>query len=74
MVTPRCFGRGRRATIWRTRLHAANAALLFWFLFRTTGSRGRNFFVAALFAWHPHALEAVAWIAARKACSAACSS
>ena len=47
-------------------LHAANAALLFWALFRLTGSRWRSFFVAALFAWHPTRVEAVAWIAARK--------
>jgi protein O-mannosyl-transferase len=47
-------------------LHAANAGLLFWILFRTTGSRWRSFFVAALFAWHPTRVEAVAWIAARK--------
>lgn len=47
-------------------LHAANAALLFWVLFRLTGSRGRSAFVAALFAWHPTRVEAVAWITARK--------
>ena len=47
-------------------LHAANVGLLFWVLFRMTGSRWRSFFVAALFAWHPTRVEAVAWIAARK--------
>ena len=47
-------------------LHAANAALLFWILARMTGSRGRSFFVAALFAFHPLRVESVAWIAARK--------
>ena len=47
-------------------LHAVNAALLFWVLFRLTGSMGRSVFVAALFAWHPTRVEAVAWIAARK--------
>ena len=47
-------------------LHATNAALLFWALFRMTGSRWRSFFVAALFAWHPTRMEAVAWITARK--------
>ena len=47
-------------------LHAANAALLFWALFRLTGSRWRSLFVAALFAWHPTRVEAVAWISARK--------
>ena len=47
-------------------LHAANAGLLFCVLFRLTGSRWRSAFVAALFAWHPTRVEAVAWIAARK--------
>ena len=47
-------------------LHAANAALLFWALFRLTGSRWPSAFAAALFAWHPTRVEAVAWIAARK--------
>ena len=47
-------------------LHAANAGLLFWVLFRMTGARWPSFFAAALFAWHPTRVEAVAWIAARK--------
>ncbi len=47
-------------------LHAANAGILYWVLFRLTGARWRSFFVAALFAWHPTRVEAVAWIAARK--------
>lgn len=47
-------------------LHAANAGILYWVLFRLTGTRWRSFFVAALFAWHPTRVEAVAWIAARK--------
>ena len=47
-------------------LHAVNAALLFWFLFRATGSRGRSFFVAALFAIHPLRIESVVWITERK--------
>lgn len=47
-------------------LHAANAALLFWALFRLTGSRWRSAFVAALFAWHPLRVESVAWITERK--------
>ena len=47
-------------------LHAANAALLFWALFRMTGSRWRSAFVAALFAWHPLRVESVAWITERK--------
>ena len=47
-------------------LHAVNTVLLFGVLFRMTGSRWRSAFVAALFAWHPTRVEAVAWIAARK--------
>ena len=47
-------------------LHAANAALLFWALFRLTGSRWRSAFAAALFAWHPLRVESVAWITERK--------
>ena len=67
MVDAALFGPGPQGHhLANVLLHAANAALLFWFLFRTTGSRGRSFFVAALFAWHPTRVEAVAWIAARK--------
>ena len=47
-------------------LHTANAALLFWVLFRMTGSKWRSFFVAALFALHPLRVESVAWITERK--------
>ena len=47
-------------------LHALNAALLFWVLFRFTGFRWRSAFVAALFALHPLRVESVAWIAERK--------
>ncbi len=47
-------------------LHIANTLLLFWLLFRTTGSRVRSAFVAALFAVHPLHVESVAWIAERK--------
>ncbi len=61
------FGPGPRGHhLVNVLLHAANAALLFWALFRLTGSRWRSFFVAALFAWHPTRMEAVAWITARK--------
>lgn len=47
-------------------LHAANAVLLYWALVRLTGRRWPCFFAAALFAWHPTRVEAVAWITARK--------
>ena len=47
-------------------LHTTNVLLLFWVLFRMTGSRWRSFFVAALFAFHPLRVESVAWITARK--------
>lgn len=47
-------------------LHTANVLLLFWILFRMTGSCWRSAFVAALFAVHPLRVEAVVWITARK--------
>lgn len=47
-------------------LHALNAALLFWALWRATGYAGRSFMVAALFAVHPINVESVVWIAERK--------
>ena len=47
-------------------LHAANGALLFWWLLRATGSRFRSALVAALFVAHPLHVESVAWVAERK--------
>ena len=47
-------------------LHAANAGLLGWFLFRLTGFRWRSLAVAALFAVHPLRVESVVWITERK--------
>lgn len=47
-------------------LHAFNAVLLFLFLYKMTGSMGRSFVVAALFAVHPINVEPVAWISERK--------
>ena len=47
-------------------LHALNAAVLFAVLFTMTGARWRSALVAALFAWHPLAVESVAWVAERK--------
>lgn len=47
-------------------LHAANAALLFWVLFRLTGARWRSAFAAAFFAIHPLRVESVVWITERK--------
>ncbi|MGO9127802.1 MAG: tetratricopeptide repeat protein [Terriglobales bacterium] len=47
-------------------LHALNAMLLFWVLWRATGSTGRSWMVAALFALHPLNVESVAWVAERK--------
>src|SRR5271166_50120 len=47
-------------------LHAVNALLLFWVLWKATGYMGRSWMVAALFALHPINVESVAWIAERK--------
>jgi tetratricopeptide (TPR) repeat protein len=46
--------------------HIVNAMLLFWVLLRATGSVGRSWMVAALFALHPINVESVAWISERK--------
>ena len=47
-------------------LHAVNAALLFWLLWKMTGAQWRSVGVAALFAWHPLHVESVAWVSERK--------
>ncbi len=47
-------------------LHALNAVLLFFVLWRATGYAGRSFMVAALFAVHPLNVEPVVWISERK--------
>jgi protein O-mannosyl-transferase len=47
-------------------LHALNAILLFFVLWKVSGSQARSFVVAALFAVHPLNVEAVAWAAERK--------
>src|SRR5574341_837828 len=46
--------------------HAANAALLYFALWRMTGFVWRSAFVAALFAVHPLHVESVACVAERK--------
>ena len=46
--------------------HAANALLLFLFLFRATHKLWPAAMAAALFAWHPLHVESVAWVSERK--------
>jgi protein O-mannosyl-transferase len=47
-------------------IHAANALLLFWLLWRVTGATWRSLIAASLFALHPLNVESVAWVAERK--------
>ena len=47
-------------------LHALNAFLLFWLLWKASGYPGRSLMVGALFALHPINVESVAWISERK--------
>jgi tetratricopeptide (TPR) repeat protein len=47
-------------------LHAVNAALLYAWLWRTTGAAGRAAMATALFALHPLRVESVVWVAERK--------
>lgn len=47
-------------------LHAANALLLFWILFRLFHAPLAAFFAAALWSLHPLRVESVVWIAERK--------
>jgi Flp pilus assembly protein TadD len=47
-------------------LHLINVLLLFWLLYRMTGSTWRSALVAALFAVHPLNVESVAWVSERK--------
>lgn len=46
--------------------HAVNSVLLFFLIFRMTGSFWKSGFVAALFAVHPLHVESVAWASERK--------
>jgi len=47
-------------------IHALNVTLLFFLLYRMTGSLGRSLVVSALFAVHPLQVDTVAWVAERK--------
>jgi tetratricopeptide (TPR) repeat protein len=47
-------------------IHAANTALVFWLLLRTTQTRWPSAMVAALFSLHPLHVESVAWASERK--------
>jgi len=47
-------------------LHTANVVLLLLLLSSMTSRLWPSALVAALFAWHPHRVESVAWIAERK--------
>ncbi|HVS73628.1 MAG TPA: tetratricopeptide repeat protein [Phycisphaerae bacterium] len=46
--------------------HAVAACVLFWFLWRATGTRWPAFIAALLWAVHPLRVESVAWVTERK--------
>lgn len=46
--------------------HIVNALLLFWILYKLTGSIGASSFIAFVFALHPLRVESVVWISERK--------
>jgi hypothetical protein len=58
-------GAGPRLAV-NAALHALTSLVLFRTLLAATGERWPSFYVAALFAWHPLHVEAVAWVSSRK--------
>ena len=67
MLDCELFGLNPAGHHWtNVEFHIANTLLLFFILFRMTGTIWRSAFVAALFALHPLHVESVAWISERK--------
>ncbi len=67
MAMCECFGLNAGAHhLLNILIHALNAALLFYVLFRLTKARWPAAMVAALLALHPLHVESVAWISERK--------
>ena len=61
------FGMSARAFHWTNIVvHAANAALLFWLLYRASGWWIPALVAAVLFAVHPLNVQSVAWVSERK--------
>jgi len=59
-------GRPAGYLITNLMFHLLNTWLLFFILYRTTGSPMKSIFTAALFALHPLHVESVAWVSERK--------
>lgn len=67
MADAALFGVSARAThAINLAFHAGTALLLYAFLIRATGARGRSAVVALLFAVHPLQVESIAWAVERK--------
>lgn len=67
MLDVKLYGLNAAGHHWtNVEFHILNTLLLFFILFKMTGSLWQSAFAAALFALHPLHVESVAWVAERK--------